>query len=306
MRRIMAVVVLLAVAGPAWAWHPVGHRIIAAMAYDQLPGKTRVRVDELIRRHPDYAKFTEGVKGNARHMARWAFIHAAAWGDDIKGDSRFYDDTRRDAKPTRTLAPFPDMRRHTNWHYVNLYFSPDGVPLPKPPAPSAQTELPKLIAGLESDLGWYHLVWLLHVEGDVHQPLHCTARLTKHLRDRAGRPTSDLGGNLVVVDGYTNLHAVWDDLLGVTRDEAYIDWMAKRLKKEHKKPPALSLDPNVWIEEGSALAREKAYAFPADVGTRDNPFRRTPAYEAGSLAVAHERAALAAYRLAAVLSSKLP
>ncbi|MCC7237572.1 MAG: S1/P1 nuclease [Bryobacterales bacterium] len=306
MRRFMAVAVWMALCAPVWAWHPVGHRIIAAMAYDQLSGKTRARVDELIRRHPDYAKFTEGVKGNARQTARWAFIHAAAWGDDIKGDSRFYDDTRRDAKPTRTLPPFPDMRRHTNWHYVNVYFSPDGVRLPKSPVPSAKTELPKMIAGLEGELGWYHLVWLLHVEGDVHQPLHCTARLTNHLLDRSGKPASDLGGNLVVVDGYTNLHTVWDDLLGVTRDEVYIDWMAKRLKKEHRKPAELSLDPNVWIEEGSAVAQMKAYVMPAGVGTRENPFRRTPAYEAESLAVAHQRAALAAYRLAAVLSSKLP
>jgi hypothetical protein len=302
----LRVLLILTLTSPAWAWHPVGHRIIAAMAYDLLPKQTRARVDAIIQRHPDYVRFTEGVSGHAKHTARWAFIHAAAWADDIKGDSRFYDDTRRDAKPTAALQPFPDTKRHTNWHFVNLYFSPDGSPLPRTPEPNAKTELPKMIDGLSGDVNWYHLVWLLHVEGDVHQPMHNVSRLTKHIVDRTGRPTSDLGGNLLVVDGYTNLHAVWDDLLGVTREEAYINWMAARLKKEHKRPAHLSLDPAVWIDEGLALAKGKAYVMPADVGTRDNPFRRTPAYEAASLSVAHQRAALAAYRLAAVISAKLP
>jgi hypothetical protein len=163
-----------------------------------------------------------------------------------------------------------------------------------------------MIDGLAGDLGWYHLVWLLHVEGDVHQPLHDVSRLTKHIVDRNGKPTSDLGGNLCIVDGYTNLHAVWDDLLGVTREEAYINWMAARLKKENKRPAALSLDPHEWILEGFALAKEKAYSMPADVGTRDNPFRRTPSYEAASVQLAQQRAAIGAYRLAAVLTAKLP
>ncbi|MEP7363269.1 MAG: S1/P1 nuclease [Acidobacteriota bacterium] len=306
MRRIIALLVALTLSTPAWAWHPVGHRIIAAIAYDLLPKQTRSRVDDIIRKHPDYAKFTDGVKGDAKHMARWAFIHAAAWPDDIKGDDRFYDDTRRDPKPTAALKPFPDTKRHTNWHFVNLYFSPDGTALPRTPEPNAKTELPKLIDAIAGDLGWYYMPWLLHVEGDVHQPLHDVSRLTKHLLDRAGKPTSDLGGNLLIVDGYTNLHTVWDDLLGVTRDEEYIDWMAARLKKEHKRPAQLSLDPNIWIEEGFTLAKEKAYTMPADVGTRENPFRRTPAYEAESLRVAQQRAALAGYRLAAVITAKLP
>lgn len=297
---------MLALAAPAWAWHPVGHRIIAAMAYGLLPKKTRARVDALIKQHPDYGKFTDGVRGDAKYTARWAFIHAAAWADDIKGDDRFYDDTRRDATPTKALAPFPDTKRHTNWHFVNLYFSPDGAPLPRTPEPNAKIELPKMIAGLQGELGWYNLVWLLHVEGDVHQPMHDVSRITKHLLDRAGKPTSDLGGNLLMVDGYTNLHAVWDDLLGVTRDPSYIDWMAARLMKEYTGPPWLNLEPSVWIDEGFSLAKEKAYTMPADVGTRENQFRRTPAYEAASLQVAHRQAAVAAYRLAAVLTANLP
>ncbi len=275
------------------------------MAYDLLDKKTRARADELIRRHPDYARFSEGVGGNPQRIARWAFIHAAAWADDIKFDERFYDDTRSDVKPASPIPPFPDMKRHTNWHYVNLYFSPDETPLPDTPTINAQTELPRMVERLGGDQGWYYLPWLLHVEGDAHQPMHCVSRLTKALLGNDGKPTSDLGGNLTVVDDYTNLHTVWDDLLGVTQDENYIDWMAARLRKEHARPNQLSLDPMVWTQEGFDLARTRAYAMPADVGTREHPFRTTRAYWADALRVAQSQAALAAYRLAAVLNDRL-
>ena len=45
----------LYVASPALAWNATGHRIIAAIAYERLTPRTRARVDELIRQHPDYA-----------------------------------------------------------------------------------------------------------------------------------------------------------------------------------------------------------------------------------------------------------
>jgi len=35
----------------------------------------------------------------------------------------------------------------------------------------------------------YDLTWLIHLVGDVHQPLHCVARITK------GDPEGDKGGN---------------------------------------------------------------------------------------------------------------
>ena len=47
-----------------------------------------------------------------------------------KWDERFYDDTLPDAKAASATPPFPDMKRHTNWRYVNPYFSLDETPLP--------------------------------------------------------------------------------------------------------------------------------------------------------------------------------
>src|SRR5206468_12659245 len=39
---------------PAVPWNATGHRIIASIAYDNLTPAARARVDDLIRRHPDY------------------------------------------------------------------------------------------------------------------------------------------------------------------------------------------------------------------------------------------------------------
>jgi len=143
------------------------------------------------------------------------------------------------------------------------------------------------------------LPWFLHVAGDVHQPLHCTARFVKAIKG------SDLGGNLVMVDGYTNLHAVWDDLLGVSYDDEYVDWMAKRLRKMHKVEKEPVTEPAKWVEEGFELAKSEAYRMPADVGTREKQFRTTVEYRKNAIQVAHRRAAIGGYRMAAVLKEAL-
>ena len=54
------------------------------------------------------------------------------------------------------------------------------------------------------------LCWILHLTGDLHQPLHNVALFSK-----AYFPTGDRGGNNIEVfweDGTRNLHAVWDGL----------------------------------------------------------------------------------------------
>ena len=104
------------------AWNATGHKIISAMAYDQLIPATRARVDSLISSHPDYqSHFLRDVPADATPAirARWAFINASVWPDQIRDDPRFYNEERADAKPTPALPGFPDMGRHTRWHYIN-------------------------------------------------------------------------------------------------------------------------------------------------------------------------------------------
>jgi hypothetical protein len=305
-------VILLSVAA-AQAWHQVGHQIVAAICYDNLTDKARARVDALVRAHPDYEHFAAGAKGSRREIARRAFINTAAWADDIKGDERFYDDTRRDAVATPVRPGFPDMKRRTNWHYINLAFSPDGTAFPEPPEVNAVTQVHFMIASLGQKASpgalrdpVYLLPWFTHVAGDLHQPMHAATRWhAKQVDPKTNKPWGDLGGNTVIVDGYTNLHSVWDELLGVTEDWVYIEWMAQRLQRNQARESKPVVDPAAWAQESHLLAKSEAYAFGPEVGSRENPFRRTPGYRQNAIRIAHKQAALAGYRMAAVLNEKL-
>jgi len=107
MRGLSALICILAVclALPAEAWNATGHRVIAAIAYDRLTPGTRARVDELIRRHPDYPRFITPA--------------ASVRAGQIRSDPRFYDESGSAAAPTPLLAGFPSMARHAAWHHFH-------------------------------------------------------------------------------------------------------------------------------------------------------------------------------------------
>src|SRR5262249_20615114 len=50
--------------------------------------------------------------------------------------------------------------------------------------------------------------WVLHIVGDVHQPLHCSARVTTQ------EPQGDAGGNTFKLDAANeDLHHYWDTMI---------------------------------------------------------------------------------------------
>ena len=176
--------ILLSIAPSASAWNATGHRLIAAIAYDRLNPKTRARVDALIRQHPDYEKlFLQGAPTEPAARARAAFIAAAVWPDQIKGDPRFYDETRSNASPTQLLPGFPDMARHTTWHYYDTPITPDGAEAEIQKPPHALSELKRIlpIIGIKADVPTtsasnptYLLPWLAHIAG-MTSTSRCTA-----------------------------------------------------------------------------------------------------------------------------------
>jgi hypothetical protein len=288
----------LYLAVPALAWNATGHRVIAAIAYDRLSPHARVQVDDLLRRHPDFAALS----------GREAFLAASVWPDMIKGDNRFYDDTRPNARPTPLLPGFPSMARHTNWHYVDIPFSPDGTPLRQPKSPNALEQLQRILKVLgpaDADAP-YDLPWLIHIEGDVHQPLHCTSRFLK------SQPDGDAGGNSVfvmLVGGQgRNLHAFWDDIVGTDASDTSVNRLAEEITadyaQQHPTRPRLSRDPKKWIDEGFQLAMTNVYTFGLETGSRENPVMLSSNYEANARRVARIQLAVAGFRLADAVNRK--
>jgi hypothetical protein len=113
---------------------------------------------------------------------------------------------------------YADNLMHLYWHYEDTGFSTDGSPI-KPADPVnavTQIELFKAAlpssSGVSDDVRSYDLVWLIHLVGDAHQPLHATTRYSKDL------PDGDRGGNAEMVKPATGeelpLHVYWDRMFG--------------------------------------------------------------------------------------------
>ncbi len=302
LRLLTAIISILFLATSAEAWNATGHRIIAAIAYDNLKPKTRARVDALIKAHPDYARFIQGAPEEPAARARAAFIAAAVWADNIKGDPRFYDETRKDAKPTPPLPGFPDMQRHTHWHYYDTPFTPDGA-TPKPlDEKNALTEVSRMINEIGKaplEIASYDLPWIEHITGDLGQPLHCTMLTTKKL------PDGDQGGNLVFIAPRGNLHSLWDGAAGQDNSDAYLAKYEANAEKDHPSKGKIEKNPKKWIEDGYQVAVTNVYTFGFDTGTRDHPIELPQSYVTNAQSIAEQRISIAGYRLAAVLNDKL-
>jgi hypothetical protein len=307
---------VLSTALAAFAWNGAGHKAVAGLAYDLLTPAARTRVDDLIRRHPDYKMLTEGAPADEKGKARYAFMKAAFWPDMIKGDPRFYDEARRDAVPTPPAPGFPDTKQRRNWHYINVAFSTDGTETPPPPPVNVLSQIRMILpvvgqppiepgSGPAEHDPVYLLPWLLHLVGDVHQPLHCATRFRKGQVDPAtGRPWSDLGGNTVFVVGANNLHAYWDDSLGITDTRGYVDGLVRSLRKVQREASPL-LDPQRWVDEGFDISKAVVYSFGNEGGSKENPIRLTDQYHVQASQIARRRAAIGGQRLAALLNERL-
>jgi hypothetical protein len=289
---------------PAAAWNGTGHRIVAAIAYEKLTPKVRARVDDLIRKHPDYAAiFVRDAPADPAARARAAFLTAANWPDMIRaGDPRFYDETRQDAVPTPPLPGFPDMARHAGWHFIDIPYTPDGAAGEPPRKPNALTELQRILREIKSPPSEqqivYDLPWLEHLVGDVHQPLHCTSRFLR------SQPKGDAGGNFVFVAPGRTLHSVWDDAPGTDSSDEYVTKYAIKATAEHPIRHIVE-DPKKWVEESFKLDQTVVYTFGPETGSREHPIALPNGYVENAASIAEQRIAAAGYRLAAVLNDLL-
>jgi hypothetical protein len=261
-------------AQPTQAWNDTGHMIAALIAFDLLEESVRDEALRLIRAHPRFeADFTRAMPeyirdGTEKNQARWIFSRAATWPDIARGLDG--DEGKKYHRPT--------------WHYINL-------PLFLNKADETALK-PDLKVNLDLDVGEHpdesklnviqalkwcsrivgdkakpagdrgvHLSWLLHMTGDLHQPLHAATLFT---RKKFGDRDGDKGGNEVPVALKGNLHKLWDGLLGTSEHLGTVSGKARKLALD----PALksggaeaakdTLFQN-WMKESYDLAIDHAY-----------------------------------------------
>src|SRR5580658_3602371 len=211
--RIALVFALLAAATSARAWDDVGHMTVAALAWDQMTPAARSRAVPLLKLNPQYQEWrVVAGRGDADKIA---FMMASTWPDFIKHAAGYVDDgeTPLGLEAARNIG-YGDKLMHKYWHYIDVPFSPDGASLVQPKTPNVETQIrafERVLAQPNADaaLKSYDLVWLLHLVGDAHQPLHATSRFENE------HPEGDAGGNRVKVctESCSSLHAYWDGLL---------------------------------------------------------------------------------------------
>ena len=237
------------------------------------------------------------------------FMIAATWPDEIKSASGYVSDgshngDRPDGSPDPSANKgYSDKLRHKYWHFIDTPFTTDGTaPLPTIPNPNAQERIAlfrgALGSGADDSLKSYDLVWLLHLVGDVHQPLHCTTRVS--ITDTEG----DSGGNRVSL-GSGNLHAYWDDLPGTGKPASVFKGVIKAGKKLSAPDATLAAisDEKTWIVESFQAAQQTVYQNP--IGAGDGPFSLDANYKTAAKKLAQERIALGGVRLANLINDNL-
>ena len=321
MRTFLAIVFVLVFASAAAGWNGEGHEVVAYIAYQHLDPATRAKVDALLAKNPCFNEWKTAANGvPAAQRPAAIFMQAATWPDMIKLDTydcqpghKFVSDGTGggDVAPPGPEASqnigYTDTARHKYWHFVDTPFSMDGTPTTPPGHPNALDEIRVLSAALASgetqDLQSYDMVWIEHLVGDVHQPLHDTTRFTKN------HTSGDQGGNLVLIcttPGCTaELHAYWDSILGAENLKTALK-TGKKLNAMAKPAGADTSDPSVWVDGGFQLAKTAVYIAPI---SNDEPgsssAKPDSAYHTNAKNVGQAQVLLAGYRLAGVLNTAL-
>src|SRR5258708_18837230 len=221
---MLGLVLMAGLCGPAFGWTDRGHMSVAYLAYTQVTATTKDRVNLLLKSNPKYSDWVATVDKEVPGAAAadkdtMIFMIAATWADGIKRDSTYTQDgsqggNRPDGSPDPGRhTGYDDLLMHKYWHFIDTPFSTDGTPLPAIPTPNAQERIALfravLASGSADSLKSYDLTWLLHLVGDVHQPLHAATRVSR------SDPQGDAGGTLVKLSGKSyQLHAFWYELFG--------------------------------------------------------------------------------------------
>ncbi len=219
LKRILVIALFFYLPLNSMAWGVLGHRIVGEIADSYLNKKTKKEVYKILG--------TESVAMTSN------------WADFIKSD--------------------PSFSYLYNWHFINLkagltrqevetYLETDTATDAYTKINFLKTELKK--KELSPDNKLLYLRMLIHIVGDIHQPLHI------------GR-LEDLGGNKVKIMWFSdpaNLHQVWDEkLIGMqqlsyTEYTAAINHVSKSQISEWQNEPLSS-----WIYQSYQIA-EKIYA----------------------------------------------
>jgi hypothetical protein len=207
----------LALPFPAFAWGPAAHEAVATLAAERLTPATTKEVAAL--------------------LGRESLVQVAVWADDVRTTTH---------------------KHTTGWHFTNIPINGSGY--------QASRDCPRgncLVSAIQRQEAILRdrtrpaaaraeaLKFLVHLIGDVHQPLHAS-------------DAGDRGGNnreIELVGGSRNLHAAWDSGIIQSRGSSTraLVTAAKHWLQTQTEATLAGGSTEHWANESYRLARDIAY-----------------------------------------------
>lgn len=299
---------LFLLACPASAWWCEGHEVIALIARNHLSPAALAGVTALLQSQP----IDPALRRFCQNRPDDLMADASSWADDVK-------------KSEQTGS----------WHYMDIPLGEKHNDLekwckPVGPADNGQERTGCLLSALRYNLNVLHndkesdaerakaLRYLIHLVGDLHQPLHTTAN-------------NDQGGNCTPIQflsdpKITNLHSVWDGMIfnrdlnppgtSLTDVAATLD---QKFEPQLKHWSKSGINFEKWVWESHEVAQKTVYGklIPKITAEPFDEFSAckvhsekysalhlqvTPLYQESVAPVLEEQIAKAGYRLAEVLN----
>ena len=191
LRMLLIAALSMLSASPVLAWDALGHRLSAYLAYDQMNETQRRFWVSTLQGHPRYqqdfvtAMPAEIAAQGANAQARWQFGQAAVWPDIARGfrglDERFHfpdrhwidgawvrDDVEMQGNIYIDMEPLPDIQGPQD-QQISREYQADNV------LTGLVYARRVLMTNSDPEERAIALCWLLHLGGDIHQPLHAGA-----------------------------------------------------------------------------------------------------------------------------------
>jgi hypothetical protein len=313
MKFLLLCVLLFTCSLPALAWDDSGHKLVAYIAWQQMSPEARETAIKILLNAPedsqinvlyptpfdsDFSTYPIGARSKAAKR-RDFFMICAYWSDIIR-DKRLENRFKY---------------HHGTWHYLDTYWRDVNGKIEL--LPELETDKENIVERLfEFDKVLHSdavdaekaiaLAWILHLAGDVHQPLHASGRVTEE------EPKGDQGGNLFSLTPKDaarkeNLHWYWDSIVVRTiqrkADATDAEYLLPIADKMMKKYPLAKMQNRLeigkfdaWQQESFQIAANKVY--PKTLIRNQMP---SAAYQKMAFGIAEEQIALAGYRLGTML-----
>lgn len=300
--------IILIFAASASAWDDVGHKLIAYIAWQQLTPAAREKAIKILLNAPEDSDLSVLYPPDSRSAAakqREFFMLAAYWSDIVR-DSKFKNRFEK--------------YHHGNWHYSDTFWTVENGQMKILPNPSGEEggkaveklfDFTKVLRDKDASDAEkaVAIAWILHLGGDIHQPLHTSARITEF------EPKGDQGGNLFLLtpkdtprENQDNLHWFWDSIVkrSVSRqsdacDADYLPPIAERIMKKYPlaemRNRLMLGEFDKWQQESFRIAT--AELFPPTLIRFQTPSEK---YKKRAFEIAERQIALAGYRLGTMLN----